>query len=580
MNKSSVIKSNSSTHPIQCSRCSNGQGKAYDPLFNVSTTCCTSNSIPNEWWMFDFGSTRAVNPVMYTLKHGYTSGYALKHWNLEGSNDKTTWVCLKSHKNDQSLAQSSTKIKTYMIPSQSSSFRYLRIYMTDKNTNNSWTFCLGGVEFYGELYEGTTSSFAPLVPSATTSSVKSSIPTSAPPVLNTVNSSNTTSGSKKSFVYSGVDFDNCGIVHHLMSSVSKSNSSTHPIQCSRCSNGQGTAYDPLFNVSTTCCTSNSIPNEWWMFDFGSTRTVNVVAYTLKHGYSGGYVLKHWNLEGSNDKTNWVCLKSHKNDQSLAQASAKTKTYMIPSQSSSFRYLRIYMTDKNTDNSWTFCLGGVEFYGDLYDTNSYVPPATSMPASSTTTNCPGKHGLTKFHTPVANYGCDVCKKRFPAGTTLHGCRSCNYDVCESCVSFVAPTTSVKSTIPTSAPPTTVVKCTNLHPLVLGGNVGNSRYWTNSFNCDICRSSGSVSNGYSCSSCCYDLCASCYSKKNSTNVNATVVKCTNLHPLVLGGNVGNSIYRTQRFSCNGCRSTGSVSNGYSCSTCSYDLCASCYSKKNNA
>ena len=31
-----------------------------------------------------------------------------------------------------------------------------------------------------------------------------------------------------------------------------------------------------------------------------------------------------------------------------------------------------------------------------------------------------------------FNCDVCGKSFPVGTTLHGCRTCDWDACEDCV----------------------------------------------------------------------------------------------------------------------------------------------------
>lgn len=48
------------------------------------------------------------------------------------------------------------------------------------------------------------------------------------------------------------------------------------------------------------------------------------------------------------------------------------------------------------------------------------------------NCEGGHGLTRNATEFAGYNCDACgKEDLPAGTSLWGCRSCDYDVCEDC-----------------------------------------------------------------------------------------------------------------------------------------------------
>ena len=45
-------------------------------------------------------------------------------------------------------------------------------------------------------------------------------------------------------------------------------------------------------------------------------------------------------------------------------------------------------------------------------------------------------LIAFETPRAGFGCDGCKKRLDAGLTLHGCRSCNYDLCGDCLATSA------------------------------------------------------------------------------------------------------------------------------------------------
>ena len=48
-------------------------------------------------------------------------------------------------------------------------------------------------------------------------------------------------------------------------------------------------------------------------------------------------------------------------------------------------------------------------------------------------CPGKHTLVPEPTPSDRYFCNACKKRVPAGTTMHGCRICDFDLCDKCAS---------------------------------------------------------------------------------------------------------------------------------------------------
>jgi len=46
-------------------------------------------------------------------------------------------------------------------------------------------------------------------------------------------------------------------------------------------------------------------------------------------------------------------------------------------------------------------------------------------------CPEGHKLKEFETPTMNWRCNVCRKQFHQGTILHGCRECNFDLCNGC-----------------------------------------------------------------------------------------------------------------------------------------------------
>ena len=53
-----------------------------------------------------------------------------------------------------------------------------------------------------------------------------------------------------------------------------------------------------------------------------------------------------------------------------------------------------------------------------------------------TKCPEGHDLMAFETPEEGYLCSVCECEFSMGTTLYGCRPCDYDLCRDCVGNVA------------------------------------------------------------------------------------------------------------------------------------------------
>jgi hypothetical protein len=59
-------------------------------------------------------------------------------------------------------------------------------------------------------------------------------------------------------------------------------------------------------------------------------------------------------------------------------------------------------------------------------------------------CPTDHKLVQFQTTHGKFYCDDCKAKVKQGTTLFGCRQCDYDLCEVCVAQ-----AVSSRVPTPA-----------------------------------------------------------------------------------------------------------------------------------
>jgi hypothetical protein len=52
-------------------------------------------------------------------------------------------------------------------------------------------------------------------------------------------------------------------------------------------------------------------------------------------------------------------------------------------------------------------------------------------------CPGKHTLVPFVTSHAHFACDVCKLVMPEGSSMAGCRTCDFDVCRACIDTHSP-----------------------------------------------------------------------------------------------------------------------------------------------
>lgn len=88
-------------------------------------------------------------------------------------------------------------------------------------------------------------------------------------------------------------------------------------------------------------------------------------YTLRHGYDGAsFSLRSWNLEGSNDGTEWVVLRQHVGDTSLNGAYATASWDANPDRLA-FSHFRILSTGPNSKGtSHSVDMSGLELYGQV------------------------------------------------------------------------------------------------------------------------------------------------------------------------------------------------------------------------
>ena len=103
--------------------------------------------------MFDF-KEKKVSLSSYSLKSDGEGGYHLLQWELEGSNDGSSWTCLDS-RNTQDL--NGYYIAKNYSTNNHDSYRYIRITQTGKNGGDAWGrspddhFRLSQIEFFGTL---------------------------------------------------------------------------------------------------------------------------------------------------------------------------------------------------------------------------------------------------------------------------------------------------------------------------------------------------------------------------------------------------------------------------------------------
>ena len=108
-------------------------------------------------------------------------------------------------------------------------------------------------------------------------------------------------------------------------------------------------------------------NSWMSVDLGEGRHLAPDYYCLRHGVDhGGWRLRHWRLEGSNDDSTWTLLKTHANDQALPAQGWSTASWPIEATAdgASYRYFRIFQTGKTSNGDDFLMCAGIELYGLL------------------------------------------------------------------------------------------------------------------------------------------------------------------------------------------------------------------------
>jgi hypothetical protein len=177
------------------------------------------------------------------------------------------------------------------------------------------------------------------------------------------------------------------------------------------SSGRHTTYSEVLHLSRTpvVALTSASQGSWICFDFLS-RGIIPTHYTLRHYTQASYALRHWVLEGSADGEEWVLLRAHANDTSLAARDA-TKTWALDGSddptgsgnarasapSTPFRKFRVRMTGPNSSNSWHLVCSGFEIFGKLIDYGALgaatagpgagAASSSSAASSSTLTNPP-------------------------------------------------------------------------------------------------------------------------------------------------------------------------------------------------
>ena len=121
-------------------------------LVGRTSVRCLTKAYQNSWMKVNLEDIK-IKLSHYTLRHysSWDTG-ALRHWNLEGSNDGYNWTVIRQHVDDRSLRKAGGT-HTWSVNSDRY-FSQFRIMMTGENSNNNWYLACSVMELYGNAYGG------------------------------------------------------------------------------------------------------------------------------------------------------------------------------------------------------------------------------------------------------------------------------------------------------------------------------------------------------------------------------------------------------------------------------------------
>ena len=109
------------------------------------------------------------------------------------------------------------------------------------------------------------------------------------------------------------------------------------------------------------------PNSWMSVNL--RRSLVVDHYCLRSAKSHSAWVRNWELQGSDNGSNWHTLKKHTDDRKLADTAFSTANWSVEAAGRAFSHFRILQTGQNSyggnTNHHSLCCAGIEFYGTLF-----------------------------------------------------------------------------------------------------------------------------------------------------------------------------------------------------------------------
>ena len=103
----------------------------------------------NNWISYDLGANNSLQPNFYTIKGRDADVHHPRNWQLQASNDNSTWQTLDNQINNTSINRLTWFSQAILTTQQ---FRYFRVLLTGVGSNNDYYLVFNEIEFYGTLY--------------------------------------------------------------------------------------------------------------------------------------------------------------------------------------------------------------------------------------------------------------------------------------------------------------------------------------------------------------------------------------------------------------------------------------------
>ncbi len=176
---------------------------------------------------------------------------------------------------------------------------------------------------------------------------------------------------KKVFEYSGEPYDEQGIIYWLSTKrktrkwMNLAESCDYPILFGHPKTNRGRLEDVLVHEIGQWYPDNSEESHLILDLRSFNVAIEVSDYTFSYYKGGnGYLLRNWQLLGSNDGVHYEVIFDHVDDASITEEDP-TVTFSNSKNRKPYAMFKMQITGKDSSGHYFFAVSGLELYGTLY-----------------------------------------------------------------------------------------------------------------------------------------------------------------------------------------------------------------------